>query len=168
MKARSLFLLTRVLALFVVAPGAAVAKRGGTDRPIQGSGVSTTTTNLATTTATTRGTAVISHLGRNAVTENDTATVIGPGTITYTGAATFAAANGDRLYATVLASGTFTGLGVGESADYAAVYTITGGTGRFADAGGTLTVPIHSEYISLIGATLTSSDSFRLQGRISY
>jgi hypothetical protein len=163
-----LFVLTTVVALLVVAPGAAVAKRGGRDRPTQGSGVSTTTTNLATATATTRSTVIISHLGRSAATENDTATVVGPGTINYTGAAPFVAANGDELYATVSASGTFTGLGVGESADYTAVYAIDGGTGRVAGAGGTLRVRIHSEFTSLVGATLVSRDRFTLQGRISY
>ena len=54
-----------------------------------------------------------------------------------TGAATFTAANGDTLTATVAGQATRTSpttLSVVE------VYTITGGTGRFADATGSFTL----------------------------
>ena len=51
------------------------------------------------------------------------------------GSYTFTAANGDQLFAT------FLGLGVGEPiANITETLTITGGTGRFAGASGTLTV----------------------------
>ena len=56
-----------------------------------------------------------------------------------TGTATFTAANGDTLTASVVGQGTTTGP---TTRSIVEVYTITGGTGRFADATGTLTLEI--------------------------
>ena len=54
-----------------------------------------------------------------------------------TGTATFTAANGDTLTASVVGQGTPTGP---TTRSIVEVYTITGGTGRFAGATGTLTL----------------------------
>jgi hypothetical protein len=54
-----------------------------------------------------------------------------------TGTATFTAANGDILTASVVGQGTVTGP---TTRSIVEVYTITGGTGRFAGATGTLTL----------------------------
>ena len=54
-----------------------------------------------------------------------------------TGNATFTAANGDTLTASVVGQGTVTGP---TTRSIVEVYTITGGTGRFAGATGTLTL----------------------------
>jgi hypothetical protein len=54
-----------------------------------------------------------------------------------TGTATFTAANGDALFASVVGQATRTGPTVLSIVE---VYTITGGTGRFADATGTFTL----------------------------
>ena len=54
-----------------------------------------------------------------------------------TGTATFTAANGDTLTASVVGQGTPTGP---TTRSIVEVYTITGGTGRFADATGTFTL----------------------------
>jgi hypothetical protein len=54
-----------------------------------------------------------------------------------TGTATFTAANGDTLTASVVGQGTTTGP---TTRSIVEVYTITGGTGRFAGATGTLTL----------------------------
>jgi len=54
-----------------------------------------------------------------------------------TGAATFTAANGDTLTASIVGQGTPTGP---TTRSIVEVYTITGGMGRFADATGTLTL----------------------------
>jgi hypothetical protein len=54
-----------------------------------------------------------------------------------TGTATFTAANGDTLTASVVGQGTVTGP---TTRSIVEVYTITGGTGRFADATGTFTL----------------------------
>ena len=74
------------------------------------------------------------HLGRYTAEFNATVNVLDG---TATGSYTFTAANGDRLLST------FTGLGVpagGTMASITETLTITGGTGRFAGAGGSLVV----------------------------
>jgi hypothetical protein len=79
-----------------------------------------------------KGTAT--HLGRYAAIFEATVNVLDG---TATGGYTFTAANGDQLFST------FTGLGVpagGSLASITETLTITGGTGRFAGAGGTLVV----------------------------
>ena len=58
-------------------------------------------------------------------------------TMSSTGAATFTAANGDTLTASVVGQATRTGPTVLSIVE---VYTVTGGTGRFADATGTFTL----------------------------
>ncbi|MEO7133532.1 MAG: hypothetical protein ABI024_04855 [Vicinamibacterales bacterium] len=74
------------------------------------------------------------HLGRYAATFNATVSVLDGRS---TGSYTFTAANGDQLFST------FTGLGVpagGALANITETLRITGGTGRFAGASGTLEV----------------------------
>jgi hypothetical protein len=58
-------------------------------------------------------------------------------TLSSMGAATFTAANGDTLTASVVGQATRTGP---TALSIVEVYTITGGTGRFADATGTFTL----------------------------
>jgi hypothetical protein len=58
-------------------------------------------------------------------------------TLSSTGTATFTAANGDTLTAGVVGQATPTGP---TALSIVEVYTITGGTGRFADATGTFTL----------------------------
>ena len=58
-------------------------------------------------------------------------------TMSSTGAAPFTAANGDTLTASVVGQATRTGPTVLSIVE---VYTVTGGTGRFADATGTFTL----------------------------
>ena len=80
------------------------------------------------------GTGTATYLGR--YTEHIVMTIHLP-TLSSTGTATFTAANGDTLTATVLGQATRTGpttLSIRED------YTITGGTGRFADATGNFTL----------------------------
>jgi hypothetical protein len=169
MKGRTLLALTSSLAaLAVAAPGAAVAKQGGTDRPLQGSASSTDTNNLVTGAGTGQGPAIISHLGRGTFAHSFTAAPTGPNTLGVAGTETYTAANGDQVFATFTGGGTFTGLAVGETAQVTGVATITGGTGRFAGASGTLTVVVDSEVASLAGATLVNRDTLTVQGRISY
>jgi hypothetical protein len=80
------------------------------------------------------GTGTATYLGR--YTEHVVMEINIP-TMTSTGTATFTAANGDTLLASVVGQATRTGptmLSIVE------VYTITGGTGRFADATGSFTL----------------------------
>ena len=164
MHARKLLVLTSVFALFVVAPGAAVAKRGGTDRPIHGSGTTIDTLDLATGTGSGEGPAIISHLGKGTFSHSFTTTFTSPTTIAVSSSETFTAANGDQIFATFTGTGTLTGL----NAVVTGVATITGGTGRFADASGTLTGTFNAEPISQVGTTLVNRDTFTVAGRISY
>ena len=81
------------------------------------------------------GTGTATYLGK--YTEHITMQIFLP-TLSSTGTATFTAANGDTLTATVLGQATPTTTpGVLSIVE---VYTITGGTGRFADATGTFTL----------------------------
>ena len=82
------------------------------------------------------GTGTATYLGR--YTEHVVAQIDLP-TMSATGAATFTAANGDTLTTTVAGQATRTGptmLSIVE------VYTITGGTGRFAGASGSFTMEV--------------------------
>ncbi len=96
------------------------------------------------------GTGTATYLGK--YTEHITMQIFLP-TLSSTGTATFTAANGDTLTATVLGQATPTTTpGVLSIVE---VYTITGGTGRFADATGTFT--LHS---TVNQATGLSSGTF--------
>ena len=95
------------------------------------------------------GTGTATYLGR--YTEHIVMTTNLP-TLSSTGTATFTAASGDTLTATVIGQATRTGpttLSIVED------YTITGGTGRFADASGNFT--LHSNVDQTTGV---SSGSF--------
>lgn len=80
------------------------------------------------------GTGTATYLGR--YTEHVVMQINIP-TMSSTGAATFTAANGDTLTASVVGQATRTGPTVLSIVE---VYTVTGGTGRFADATGTFTL----------------------------
>ena len=168
---RTLLVLMSLLALAVVAPGAAVAKRGGTDRPWKGKGSGTTTLNVATTPflGSTEGAARVSHLGKTSYSSNFTVTLTGPTTFTLAGTQTLVAANGDRLFLSFTGTGTFTGpFAPGQTSETMVTYTVTGGTGRFEDASGTLTGAVLTEVNSVVGATGTGTHTFTVKGRISY
>jgi hypothetical protein len=169
MKVRSLFVLTSVLALVGVAPAVAVAKPGGTDRPVKGSTSGTSTADLATGAAASQGTAHVSHFGKATYTLNATFSISGT-TLTNEGTATLVAANGDQVFATFTGTATVASPvpAVGATGEGTLVFTITGGTGRFSNATGTLTGAIHQEIVSLVGTTVVLRDTGTLQGRISY
>ena len=80
------------------------------------------------------GTGTATYLGR--YTEHVTMVINIP-TLSSTGVATFTAANGDDLLATVAGQATRTSP---TTLSIVEVYTITGGTGRFADATGSFTL----------------------------
>jgi hypothetical protein len=171
MSVRALLALTSLLAVAVVAPGAAVAKQGGADRPWKGSGSGTSTFNVAISPfpATGEGTARFAHLGKSTFSSNYTITLTGPTTFSVAGTQTIVAANGDMLFMTFTGTGVTTGaFGVGQTSETTVVYTVTGGTGRFADADGTLTGTISSEVVSIVGATATISQTFDTSGTIGY
>jgi hypothetical protein len=59
-------------------------------------------------------------------------------------------------------------LQVEATAEFTFVSTITGGTGRFADASGRLTTTGSSVVVSIAGATVTSRQTFGSEGTITY
>ncbi len=106
------------------------------ETPFKGtvSAVETGQTVFPIRTITREGTGTATYLGR--YTEHVTAQ-INVLTMSSTGAATFTAANGDTLSASVVGQATRIGP---TTLSIVEVYTITGGTGRFADATGSFTL----------------------------
>ena len=162
---RLIFLSSLVLAVAALSPAAALGAAKGTDRPVSGKSTSTTTIDTATGTGTVAGSGQLSHIGRFTFTNDITSlTITGPNTFSFTLTAIIVAANGDEIFTTATGTGTLTATG----AESTLVSTITGGTGRFADASGTITTTISSVTVSTVGTTTTTSDTETHRGRISY
>ena len=171
MRERTLLIVLSSLVLGAAMPAAAVAGTGGTDRPIEGSGSATSTFDFGRfpIPATDVGTAHFSHLGKSTYISHYTVTFSSATAFTVAGTATTVAANGDMLFTALTGTGTLGGVfGVGQTTETALVSTITGGTGRFADASGTMTGPASSVVQSIAGTIGTSSQTFTAKGTISY
>jgi hypothetical protein len=154
-----------LLAVTAISPAAALGAAKGTDRPLKGSSTGSLTVSLATGAATSSFTGNLSHLG--AITGGDVATLTatGPATFTYAGTNILVAANGDEVFSTFTGSGVFTSATTVESTQ---VNTITGGTGRFADASGTFTITISSVLVSISATSETTDNTDTFNGQISY
>jgi hypothetical protein len=171
MRVRTLLVLVSLFAIALVAPAAAVAKRGGTDRPWKGRASGTLTFDLGTAPfpATATGTGHLSHFGKGTYTQTFTITLTGATTFDIAGTQTIVAANGDSVSMTFTGSGELAGpFGVGQTSETTAVFTVTGGTGRFDDATGTLTSTVLTTIESIAGADVTATQNSRVRGRISY
>jgi hypothetical protein len=142
---------------------AALGKAKGSDRPLRGTESGITTGDVATSTASAHFTGHLSHLGNYTGYSNVAITFTGPSSFTAVGRGTMAAANGDELFVNITWTGTFTA----NTIHTTVVRTIIGGTGRFTDARGTLTITLSSVY-SLSGTTLASHDTGTAEGQISY
>ena len=152
-----------VAATFTAGPALAAAK--GTDRPLRGTSTSTTTVDVVTGTGSTvGGSGQLSHLGRFSFTNDITSFTLTGNTTALTFTGIIVAANGDEIHTTGTGTGTLTATG----SEFTAVSTAVGGTGRFADASGTVTTKITSVIVSAVGSTITSTDSEVHEGRISY
>src|SRR5262245_9765838 len=126
-----------ILALGVLAPVGALGKAGGTDRPVQGTTSGTVTGTLTSPLGITVDlTGVATHLGKYSV-HIDAVGVISGGEVEVDGTFTVVAANGDQLTGTATTTTPLSQLA--EVHTTTAFLTITGGTGRFSDASGTLT-----------------------------
>jgi hypothetical protein len=164
MARRKAILLTGLaLAVTALNPTAALANAGGTDRPLRGTESGVTTGDIATGAASGTFAGHLSHLGEFTGHSDVTVTFTGPSSFTASGTGTMVAANGDELFVDITWMGTFTATTIQTTV----IRTITGGTGRFADASGTLTVEFSSVY-SLSSTTLTSQDAGTAEGVISY
>jgi hypothetical protein len=158
-----IFLSGLVLAVVALSPAAAMGAAKGTDRPLKGTTTSTTTINLITGAGTTVSSGQMSHLGAVTGSQNAQFALVGPNGFSFMGTSTTVAANGDELFTTVSGAGT-----LGPPVQSTAVYTITGGTGRFADASGTFTNTAISTSVSIVGSTETVTSTHTLEGTISY
>ena len=163
---RRFIILLGLLAVAALSPPAALGKATGPVRQLSGTSSSTTTVDLVAGTGRVSGSGRLSHLGRFAFTNDITSfTLTGPDTFRLTLTATLVAANGDRVCTAATGTGTLTRAG----SETRLVSTITGGTGRFAGASGTLTSRISSGAVaSTLGTSLTTRDSETHKGRISY
>jgi hypothetical protein len=125
-----------LVAAFAVALASIAVSAAAVETPFKGTvnAVETGTANFPTRFLDRQGTGTATYLGR--YTEHVTMQINIP-TLSSTGAATFTAANGDTLLATVAGQATRTSP---TTLSIVEVYTITGGTGRFADATGSFTL----------------------------
>ena len=153
------------LAFAALGPSAAVAKQGGTDRPIAAKQSGTNVIDVASGSFVIDVAGTRSHLGKVTAHYTGVATPSGPNTLSISGSSVEVAANGDKLYATLSASAT---LDAAFNAEGTLVNTFTGGTGRFANASGVETGTFSMATRSFDGVTLTSALSISLTGTVSY
>ena len=159
-----------VLALAVLGPSAALGKAGGTDRPVKGTTSGTVTGKLGSPLGITIDlSGVATHLGKYSV-HVDAVGVISGGEVLVDGTFTVVAANGDQLTGTTTFTSPLSQLA--EVHTTTAFLTITGGTGRFADASGTITsqnleTPICFAEPSCPGLIIDTLEG-QLTGQISY
>lgn len=162
---KAIALVGLVLAVAALGPSAAIAKKGGTDRPIKDDSSGTTVFDLATLDVVADTTGITSHLGRTTTHLEGTVTPTGPDTFTIAGSSVTVAANGDELFGTFAGSGTLDASG---NSTGLVTITFTGGTGRFASASGTATGPFSQVMTSTNGTTSTLATDYTLTGTISY
>jgi hypothetical protein len=162
---KAVALVSLVLAFAMLSAASASAKPGGTDRPITGKGTGTISVDPGTGAFTGDVPGNSSHLGEVDVLIAGVGTRTADGTFAGSGTATIVAANGDELTGTITV--TQEALPGGRFITTVEV-TITGGTGRFADASGTLTVICHSGPPDHVGGMLVIKAECRFTGRVSY
>ena len=154
-----------VLAFAILSPASSSAKAGGTDRPMKGTGSGTISLNPVTGAFTGDVSGVSSELGKVTVQLDGAGAFTADGTFAGSGTVMIVAANGDELTGTMTL--TETALPTGDTTTTVLV-TITGGTGRFADASGTLTVVCHSGAPSHVGGMLLIAAQCKFTGQVSY
>ena len=125
-----------VVAATAVSLASIAASAAGAETPFKGTvnAEETVVPSPPTASLSRDGAGTATYLGR--YTEHIAMTINLP-TLSSTGTATFTAANGDTLTATVVGQATRTGP---TTLSIVEVYIITGGTGRFADATGNFTL----------------------------
>lgn len=138
---------------------------GNAGRAEHGTRRTTTTLNLTTGAAASISTGHLDPIGAFTGTASEQFIPTSATTFDFTGTATLVTANGDELFATFAGSGAFTSATTRKSTN---TYTIVGGTGRFARAGGTITETITSTVVSIHETSETTHDTSVLRGTISY
>jgi hypothetical protein len=164
-KRKLMMLAGLVLAVAVLSPASASANAGGTDRPMKGTISATVSLNVLTGAMTADGGGVATHLGEFTTSLEGTVTITPTGVLG-SGTQTTMAANGDELTGTYTLS---TPGAPGVAHTTTIVTTVTGGTGRFSDASGTLTSVSELSPISFSGGVLVNSAVGTITtGQISY
>jgi hypothetical protein len=168
MQRRSLtFLSSLVLTVAALSAAAALGTANGTDRPVkvQGKSTETVSIDLATGLGSGDGRGFLSQIGKVTFHDEITSfTFTGPDTFSFSGTQTIVAANGDKLFATAAATGGITSTGLVATV----VNTITGGTGGFADASGTIKRHARDNGRIQVGSVVTSKLRIWSSGRIRY
>jgi hypothetical protein len=134
---------------------AATDAKGGSALPFTGTLESTERVESAGATADVRhldGTGHATHLGRFALSADFTVT---RATGNATGTATWTAANGDEIVASVVGHGDIL---VFPTVTIAETHTITGGTGRFANASGTIRISRSANIVTGVSSGSLSGD----------
>ena len=156
-----------MLGLVLASPGSVSARAGGTDRPVQGTDSGTVRLNLATRAFVAEVTGHMSHLGRGSARVEGTGAFLPDSTFAGNGEMIVVASNGDELHgSSVLTTSPFTPQAVEHTTTQ--VVTINGGTGRFEDATGTLTIVSDITPIGVEGATIVNRVEGTTRGQISY
>jgi hypothetical protein len=156
-----------VVGLAVVSQGSALADAGGTDRPIQGTGSGTVRLNLLTHAYAAEVSGTSAHVGLYGARSEGSGAFLPDFSFAGTGEVSLVAANGDEIHGpSTLTTSPFTPGAVEHTT--MEVTTITGGTGRFEDATGTLTGHYEITPIGVDGATLVNHVEATIEGSISY
>jgi hypothetical protein len=165
---KAITLASLILAITILTPASALGKTKGTDRPIKFSVSATNIVNLETFTNHIAGTDIASHGGKGTIEANGAFKFSTFNTLEYHEEWVFTSASGDKVFGT--GAGTVTGgpEGLLSSSEVALVQTITGGTGRFQNASGTVTSTYHLAAISSGEGTVTFSDQGSGEGSASY
>lgn len=152
------------LVIAALMPAGAAAKSGGDELPFRGHDTGIARLNLLTNHYELERVGTATHFGRYAATVegngawNEAHTVFAS-----TGTFVITTASADEIFGTLVAEATeFTESGHTSTA----VLTVTGGTGRFAGAGGTVTVIDQDKTLSLVGPILTNETSSTYSGFI--
>jgi hypothetical protein len=168
MTRRFLFVVCLVGSMMLIGGASTQAAVNGTDRPLRGTTSGTTTATVGTPNAgSSDGIVTAGQLGRGSY-DFDWTGVLTGNVNSITGTITFVAANGDTISGTVTGTGPLFDPVVGSSGPYDFAITISAGTGRFADASGTLRALGTTEVTSLGATEFTTADTGTLSGQISY
>lgn len=154
------------LAVAALSPASALAKAGGPERPVKGTGAGLVTINVQTGAVSADASGVASHLGEYTTHIDSRIVRLNPdGTVVLQGTQTIVADNGDQLTGPVTITGPAPTTSVHP---VTAVMTVTGGTGRFGDADGTLTIDAIATPFSFDGVTLLEGIDYSVAGELNY
>jgi hypothetical protein len=145
----------------------ASANAGGTDRPVRGTVSGTVRLNLVTNQFVAETAGVTGHLGRGSARVEGSGGFLPDRSFAGSGEAVIVAANGDEVHGDATVTTTpFTSEEVEHTTTL--VITVTGGTGRFDGATGTVTSVMLITPIGVEGTTLVNGVEGTTRGRISY